>query len=138
MTDQSNMPKEFIAAAYDRVMGLLKWRPYIEKALKRNDSYLTYEEVCQKVLAGTLLWFNNDDAFVIAEIITFSKGTYCHVCIAGGKFEDICNIEKEQVVPLLQMGGIKRMTMLARDGFTRRGLSEGWKPTKQHYYTKEI
>lgn len=128
---------EFIHAAKERVDGLIKWRWSIEKALKRNNSYLTYEEVCQRVLAGNLLWFNNADAFVIAEIITLGQRPYCHVCVAGGKFESIKDLERDQVIPLLQSGGITRMTMLAREGFSRRDMP-GWKPTKQQFYVKEI
>lgn len=128
---------EFIHAAKERVDGLIKWRSYIEKALRRNSSYLTYEEICQRVLAGKLLWFASDVSFVIAEIITFGRGPYCHVCVAGGDFEGIKTLEKEQVIPLLKTGGITRMTMLARDGFTRRSMP-GWKPTKQQFFVKEI
>lgn len=128
---------EFIYAAQDRVNGLIKWRSNIEKALSRNTSYLTYEEVCQRVLAGSLLWFNNTDAFVIAEIITMGNRPYCHVCIAGGKFEAIKTLERDEVIPLLKSGGITKMTMLAREGFSRREMP-GWKPTKQQFYVKEI
>lgn len=128
---------EFIHAAKDRVDGLLKYRRQIESALARNNSYLTYEEVCQRVLAGKLLWFASDVSFVIAELITLNKGTYCHVCVAGGDFEGIKVLEKEEVIPLLKTGGITRMTMLARDGFTRRSMP-GWKATKQQFFVKEI
>lgn len=128
---------EFIHAAKARVDGLIKFRRYIESALKRNSSYLTYEEICQRVLAGKLLWFASDVSFVIAEIITFGKGPYCHVCVAGGDFEGIKDLERDEVIPLLKSGGITRMTMLARDGFTRRSMP-GWKSTKQQFFVKEI
>lgn len=128
---------QFIDEAKKRVDGLIKFRLYIEKALARNNSYLTYEEVCQRVLAGKLLWFASDVSFVIAEIITMGNRPYCHVCVAGGDFEGIKVLEKEKVIPLLKTGGITRMTMLARDGFTRRSMP-GWKPTKQQFFVKEI
>lgn len=136
MNTQAKMP-EFIDEAKKRVDGLLKWRPYIEKALARNDAYLTYNEVCQRVMAGNMYWFSSDDAFVVAEIITLQRGSYMHVTIAGGKFEGIKQIENEQVIPLLKSAGITRMAMLARNGFARRSMP-GWKPTKQQYYVKEI
>lgn len=128
---------EFIDAAKARVDGLLKWRPQIESALRRNDAYLTYNEVCQRVLAGQMHWFSSDDAFVVAEVITLQRGSYLHVTIAGGRFEGIKEIENEQVIPLLKSAGIKRMAMLARNGFSRRNMP-GWKPTKQQYFVKEI
>lgn len=136
MNAQMEVP-QFIDEAKKRVDGLLKWRPQIEKALSRNDAYLTYNEVCQRVLAGNMYWFGSEDAFVIAEVITLQRGSYLHVTVAGGKFEGIKQIENEQVIPLLQSVGITRMTMLARDGFRRRNMP-GWKPTKQQYFVKEI
>ena len=136
MNAQAEFP-QFINEAKKRVDGLLKWRPQIERALARNDAYLTYDEVCQRVLAGNMHWFSSEDAFVIAEVITLQRGSYLHVTVAGGKFEGIKQIENEQVIPLLKSAGITRMTMLARDGFTRRDMP-GWKPTKQQYFVKEI
>jgi hypothetical protein len=136
MNAQAEFPS-FIDEAKKRVDGLLKWRPQIESALGRNDAYLTYNEVCQRVMAGNMHWFSSDSAFVIGEVITLQRGPYFHVTIAGGKFEGIKQIENEQVIPLLQSAGITRMTMLARNGFTRRNMP-GWKPTKQQYFVKEI
>lgn len=128
---------EFIVAAKTRVEGLLKWRPFIEKALRRNDAYLTYDEICKRVLAGNMLWFDTPKAFVIAEIVTLQRGSYCHITIAGGDFEGIKELENAQVIPLLRSAGITRMSMLARNGFTKRDMP-GWKPTKQQYFVKEI
>lgn len=136
MNTQVEFP-EYIDEAKKRVDGLIKWRAQIEKALARNDAYLTYNEVCQRVMAGNMHWFANDDAFVVAEVITLQRGSYLHVTIAGGKFEGIKRVENDQVIPLLKAAGITRMTMLARDGFTRRSMP-GWKPTKQQYFVKEI
>lgn len=136
MNTQTKYP-EFIDEAKKRVEGLIKWRPQIEKALQRNDSYLTYNEVCQRVMIGNMHWFSSDDAFVIGETITLQRGSYFHVTIAGGDFEGIKKLETEQVIPVVQATGITRMTMLARNGFMRRNMP-GWKPTKQQYYVKEI
>jgi hypothetical protein len=136
MNVQTEFPS-FIDEAKKRVDGLLKWRPQIESALNRNDAYLTYNEVCQRVMAGNMHWFSSDKAFVIGEVITLQRGPYFHVTIAGGNFEGIKQIENEQVIPLLQSAGITRVTMLARNGFTRRNMP-GWKPTKQQYFVKEI
>jgi hypothetical protein len=97
MNAQSEFP-QFIDEAKKRVDGLLKWRAYIEKALRRNDCFLTYTEICQKVLAGNMLWFSQDNAFVIAEVLTLQRGTFCHITIAGGTYSGICDIEKEQLI----------------------------------------
>lgn len=132
-------PPEFIYGAKERVEGLLKWRAYIEKALARNDCYLTYGEVCQKVLAGSMLWFQTPDAFVIAELVTqLQRGPFCHITIAGGTYAGICKIEKEQLIPLLKVGGVKRISALGRIGFIKRALPEGWRTTKQQYFLKDI
>jgi hypothetical protein len=129
---------EFIYGAKERVEGLLKWRAYIEKALARNDCYLTYTEVCQKVLSGQMLWFQVPDSFVIAELLTAQRGTYCHITIAGGTYTGICRIEKEQLIPLLKVGGVSRISTLGRIGFTKRKLPDGWRTTKQQYFIKDI
>lgn len=139
MNAEVNIPKkEFILAAKDRVEGLIKWKSYIEKALARNGTYLSYTEICQRVLAGHMLWFDNKDAFAICELVTFQRGTYCHIMVAGGKYSRMCDLEREEIVPLLKVGGITRITTLGRNGFLRREKPDGWKPTNQQFFVKEI
>lgn len=138
MNNQLAIPnQEFIFAARDRVDGLIRWRPQIEKALARNHTFFGYEECCQRVLAGSLLWFDNDEGFMIVEAITFAKGTTLHILVAGGDYTHLCKIE-EQLVALCKSLGIKRITTLARDGFKRRAKPNGWKASEQTFFYKEI
>lgn len=137
MNVETKMP-EFIHAAKERIDGLIKWRKHIEKALKRNGTYLSYDEVCQRVLAGNMLWYDNTDSFAICELINLQRGIYCHITVAGGNYARLCDLESEVIVPLLKSANITRITTLGRNGFMRRKRPDGWKPTNQQFFVKDI
>lgn len=138
MNMEPKVQKEFIDGAWDRVTGLLYWRKHIEKALKRNGTYMSYNEICQRVLAGHMLWFNNANSFAICELNTHQRGTSCHISISGGNYSSMCDLEREEIVPFLKSANISRITTLGREGFLRRERPDGWRPTKQQYFVKEI
>lgn len=137
MTMHQPIKQDFISLARDRVDGLIRWRAHIEKALARNGTLFSYEECCQRVLAGTLMWFNNDESFAIVEILTFAKGSVFHILISGGKYDAMCELEGV-IVDLAKNVGVHRLTTLGRDGFLRRKRPDGWKPTRQQFFMKEI
>jgi hypothetical protein len=128
---------EFIDAAKVRVDGLIKWRDHIEKALARNGTLFSYTDVCQLVLAGKMAWFENEDSFAVVEPLTHINGNTFSIIVAGGKYDRLLEVE-QQIVNLAKSVGVKRLTTLGRDGFLRRKRPEGWNPTHQQFFVKEV
>ena len=136
MNMQAQKP-EFIDAVKLRVEGLIKWRKHIEKALARNGTLFSYEELCQLVLAAKMFWFENEDSFAVVEPLTHINGSTFSIIVAGGKYDRLLEVE-QQIVNLAKSVGVKRLTTLGRDGFLRRKRPEGWNPTHQQFFVKEL
>lgn len=128
---------DFTQALQDRLDRLQYWRAYIEKALKRSKSLVSYTDLVQSIIMGNRLFFDNGNAFAIIQPDQNTAGLGYFIYCAGGNYSALCDLEATIVEFAKAMGAIRLSTM-GRHGFTRRKRPDGWEPTNQMYFVKEL
>lgn len=138
MNDLSQSPEnDFTTALQARLSQLQHWRFYIEKALARAQSLVTYTDIVQSVCQGQRFMFDNGQSFAIVQLNNHPSGIGLFIYVAGGDYKSLCELEKI-VVQFGKHMGAKQMSTMGREGFMRRNRPNGWKPTNQRLFVKEI
>jgi len=125
--------RQIIEARVDRFKF---WRPQIEKAIRASNYYTSFDCIVDGLLKTELLWFENESAFVILQVIDYDLRRDIHILIGGGNPKGLVDLESV----ILKFGneiGAKLVTMICRKGLWPRLQHKGWKMT-QHYVHKEI
>lgn len=93
-------------------------KPFIEKAVKHQDSY-TIDDIEDKIRHGLFhLWPGKESAFV-TEIIIFPQEMIMNLLFCGGKFEELKDI-LESIEVSAKSVGIKKLIGGGRKGWTRK------------------
>ena len=104
------------------------WRAYIERALKRCNNLLTFDDILERVANHSLLWLGNGESFALVEPVRLSQTVMqLHVLVAGGTQKALYDLEANHIIPFAKEIGAKKITMMVRMGFLRGRLNEGWK-----------
>lgn len=138
MNDLSNISNmDFTDALQTRLDKLQFWRAYIEKALKRARTLVTFTDLVQSVIMGQRLLFDNEKSFAIVQPDPNPSGLGYFIYVAGGEYKSLCELEIGIVSYAKHMGAV-RLSTLGRDGFLRRRRPAGWEPTNQTFFVKEL
>ncbi len=109
-------------------------KPFIEKAVKHQDSY-TIDDIEDKIRHGLFhLWPGKESAFV-TEIIIFPQEMIMNLLFCGGKFEELKDI-LESIEVSAKSVGIKKLIGGGRKGWTRKLKDLGFK--QEYLIGKEI
>ena len=93
-------------------------KPFIEKAVKHQDSY-TIDDVEDKIRHGLFhLWPGKESAFV-TEIIIFPQNKAMNLLFCGGNYKEIEEI-LESIEIFAKNAGIKRLYGGGRKGWIRK------------------
>ena len=128
---------DFLDALQTRLDRLQYWRAYIEKALKRGRSLVTFTEMVQSIISGQRFLFDNGKSFAIVQLDQNPSGLGVYIYVAGGEYKPLCELE-EIIVQFAKLMGAIRLSTLGRDGFLRRKRPNGWVPTHQTYFVKDL
>jgi hypothetical protein len=128
---------DYLDALQARLDRLQYWRGHIIKALKRGQALTTFTDVVNTIVMGQRLLFDNGKSFAIVQPDQNTMGLGYYIYIAGGEYKALCELEEIIVTFAKHMGAV-RLSTLGRDGFLRRQRPNGWVPTKQSYFIKEI
>lgn len=96
----------------------VRCKPYIEKAVKYQDSY-TIEDIEDKIREGIfLLWAGKTSAYV-TEFVIFPQYTAMNLLFCGGNYKEL-----EAMLPHIEeyarKCGVKRLYGGGRKGWTRK------------------
>ena len=107
------------------VDNMRKWRPQMEIALSSGGGIMSYDDVENSVMEGRKIFFENDDAFAVVELVDHPNYRVAHVFLSGGKFDGISRLQNS-FDDFFRMIGVKKMTILGRKGFKKRLPALGW------------
>jgi len=116
----------------------MHWEKQIKKAIRAGNCPIDFEYIVKLVLDKKVFLFDNFESFAIVEVNSYGgQHPFINVFIAGGNFDKLHELERDQVVPFAKQIGASKLTMLARKGFKERLPSHGWKQPMM-YFEKEI
>jgi hypothetical protein len=118
-----------------RIKRLNRWRPQIERALKKGGGVLTYSTIVEDILRNATFLFENETAFSIVEPQEWPTGVVVHILVGGGDQEGLYRLE-DAVTIFAKLIEARKITIHGRVGFKKR-LAPGWKTT-MHVYEKEL
>jgi hypothetical protein len=117
---------QFAVIPTDKITGnMRKWRLQMDAALSAGGGTMGYDDVEKSVMDGRRLFFENDTAFAVVELVDHPNYRVAHVLISGGKFDGITKLQAT-FDNFFRMIGVKKMTILGRKGFKRRLPALGW------------
>ena len=128
---------DFTAALQARLERLQRWRPLIEKALRRARSLVTFTDLVQSICQGQRFLFDNGNSFAIVQLDMNPSGNALYIYVAGGDYKALYELE-ETVVQFGRHMNCCRLSTSGRKGFLRRNRPNGWEPTNQIMFVKEI
>jgi hypothetical protein len=104
------------------------WEKQIKKAIRAGNCPIDFEYIVKLVIDKKVLLFDNVESFAIVEVNSYDgKYPFVNIFIAGGNFDKLHELERDQVVPFAKKIGANKLTMIARQGFKERLPSYGWK-----------
>lgn len=116
-------------------------RCYIEAALKYADGSHTYQDVCDAVAAGKMMYWPGPSSVVITEIIESPRQRTLNFFLAGGANGALAQLEA-MVPTILEWGrsqGCTKAIFTGRPGWEKTFLSRtGWSPAKLVVFEKQI
>lgn len=119
-----------ITARFDR------WRAHMSKILGRHQFYMTVDDVYRQCSNCQKLFFDNEEAFVVINVIEHPKDIYLHVMLAGGTMKGLDELDAI-IYKFGQQIGATKATFIGRKGFAKILAKRGW--TAPHIYMeKEI
>ncbi|RPJ29551.1 MAG: hypothetical protein EHM33_00355 [Chloroflexi bacterium] len=107
------------------VDNMRKWRPQMETALSSGGGIMSYDDVESSVMEGRKIFFENDSAFAVVELVDHPNYRVAHVFLSGGEFDGIAKLQNS-FDGFFRMIGVKKMTILGRKGFKKRLPALGW------------
>ena len=131
-----NNQMDYLDALQARLDRLQYWRAYIEKALKRGRSLVTFTDIVHSIVNGQRFLFDNGKSFAIVQLDQNTSGLGVYIYAAGGEYKPLCELEEIVITFAKHMGAV-RLSALGRDGFLKR-MRPGWVSTRQTYFVKEI
>jgi len=104
--------------------------------LHEEGDYTTVDDVYNRCMALSLLFFDNPDAFAVIDVIHNVNETHLHIMLAGGSFAGLFKLEKT-VANFGREINASKFTFIGRRGLARVLRSQGWKMPSV-YMEKEI
>lgn len=106
------------ATPFDVVNAWQYHRPVIEKALHDMGGAYEQQDVLQAILNGQMLFWSNDNAFVIAQVLNFPRKRYLEIFLAGGELNAVKAWEVE-ILNFAKLIKCDKVIAQARKGWTR-------------------
>lgn len=101
----------------------------IEAALSHSGGTHTFEDVVERVEAGTLTYWPGMQSVMLTEIIDYPRQRYLHFFVAAGEMAEL----RAMYPIIMQWGklhGCTKASLAGRKGWERTFLAdEGWAPT---------
>jgi len=113
-----------------------KWKNTIGRILDDHDGYMTVDDLYMQCCSCQKLFFDNDEAFVVVNVVELPKDTYLHITLAGGTMKGLDELDTI-IHKFGQQIGATKATMIGRKGFSRALKRRGWKE-RFVYMEKEI
>lgn len=114
----------------------MRWKEYMARILSSHDNYYTVAEVYKKCAECQLLFFDNEEAFVVANVIEYPRERRLHILLAGGTIAGLDKLD-----PIITKFGIEigatKATFIGRRGFLKVLKRRGW-TTPYIYMEKEL
>jgi hypothetical protein len=113
-----------------------RWKEEIAAILKKDKSYASVEDVYKWCCEGTRLFFDNEEAFAIMDLVENPGYCHLHIQMAGGTMDGLLRLY-DTVAEFGRQVGAKEMTLIGRKGFARKLKKHGWS-TPKVYMRKEL
>lgn len=102
-----------------------KWRDHMNKILSRHDFYFTVDEIYKQCASVQKLFFDNDEAFIVVNVVEYPRDRHIHLMLAGGTIEGLFKLEPILHNFAMQIGATKA-TVIVRKGFVKALKEHGW------------
>ena len=105
---------------------LLRCRGWLQGALDEGGKTHSFIDVAEAVISGNMQLWSAKKGCVVTEIIVYPNKKVLHVFLAGGKLEQITDMQ-DDVVKWAKAQGCKGMTLAGRKGWKKVFQDDGWK-----------
>lgn len=113
-----------------------KWKHHIGKILDNHNGYMTVADVYKQCADCQKLFFDNDEAFIVVNVVEYPRDRHIHLMLAGGTMEGLLKLDPI-IYKFGQQIGATKATFIGRKGFAKVLTKNGW--TMPHIYMeKEI
>jgi len=112
-------------------------RTQLEPALKHQNDGWEWSHIYEGVAAGRLSFWWNDSSSAVLELRQYPGCTALHIFIAGGTTEGLLDLY-QYVAEYGRKYGVRKMTTLCRQGFSKKLPQHGWTTKKMIWYEKEL
>ena len=115
---------------------LIRCRDWIESALDKGGNTHSFKDIVDGVISGTLQLWAGEKGCAVTEIVVYPNKKVLNVFLAGGKLEQITDMQ-EDAVKWAKEQGCDGMSLSGRKGWIKILNKTGWKPL-QTVLAKEI
>ena len=105
---------------------LLRCREWLESALDVGGNTHSFIDVAEKVVSGHLQLWSAEKGCVVTEIIVYPNKKVLHFFLAGGKLEQITDMQ-DDIVKWAKAQGCVEMSLAGRLGWKKVFQDDGWK-----------
>ena len=108
----------------------------MSKILDKHQNYTTPDIVYKECCQYHKLFFDNDEAFVVINVVEYPHDRHLHLMLAGGSMRGLIDLDPI-IYKFGQSIGATKATFIGRKGFAKVLKKNGW--TAPHIYMeKEI
>jgi len=105
---------------------LLRCREWIESALNKGGDTHSFVDIVDGVLKGTMQLWAGEKGCAITEIVVYPNKKVLHVFLAGGKLEQITDMQ-DDAIKWGKTQGCEGMSLSGRPGWKKALKPTGWK-----------
>lgn len=115
---------------------LIRCKEWIESALDVGGKTHSFKDIVDGVLSGHMQLWGGENGCAVTEIVVYPNKKVLHVFLAGGKLEQITDMESD-AVKWAKAQGCDGMSLSGRKGWVKALKNYDWKP-QQVVLTKEF
>ena len=115
---------------------LLRCREWLQDALDVGGNTHSFIDIAEKVVSGHMQIWAAEKGCIVTEIIVYPNKKVLHVFLAGGKLEQITDME-DHVIKWAKTQGCLEMSLAGRLGWKKVLKNRGWEE-KSVILQKEI
>jgi len=107
---------------------LVRCQKWIESALDKGGNTHSFIDICEGVISGKMQLWSGQKGCAITEIVVYPNKKILHVFLAGGKMEQITDMQ-ESAIEWGKAQGCEGMSLSGRKGWVKVLEKSGWKHT---------
>ena len=125
--EPSSSPTHSYADGVRMVLDILdKHRVDIEKALWYGKHSHTYNDICEKVITGKLIFIPLPNSVMICEVSTQPQHKTFHCFIAAGDLDELSTVGTKQLEDAAIAYECRYISVVGRRGWERTLKKQGW------------